>query len=194
MRKIIVFFAVSIIAAIGLHAQETKVLMVKVQARRPSIMIFGRYGQFQPTDATFKTVYGKGTLYGGEVRLRVIGGLYFSLEGGYFNKQGRLTLTQDETSMTIYPIDAMIVFHALSGSVLPYIGAGGAVCKYREKNVIGTVDDWGYGFVVCGGITARWKILGIDARVKYSSVIVKPLEDKVDLGGLTFSAAAGFVF
>ena len=163
-------------------------------SRWPSTMIFGRYGRFQPSDATFKKVYGTGTLYGGEVRLRVLGGFYLSLEGGYFNKKGLLTLTQDETTMTIYPIDAMIVFHALSGSILPYIGAGGAVCNFREKNVIGTVDDWGYGFVFCGGITARWKVLGIDARVKYSSVIVKPLDDKVDLGGLTLSMGVGFVF
>jgi hypothetical protein len=73
-----------------------------------------------------------------------------------------------------------------------------SICLWKAaisiKTAIGTVDDWGYGFVVCGGITARWKFLGIDARVKYSSVIVKPLEDKVDLGSLTLSAGAGFVF
>ena len=290
MRKIIVFLAVSIIAAAGLRAQETKMLKVKVQAanvraepdmtsavvkqvnlgtmlesrqkigdwfeimvtdengatisgyinssvvdvvsavaakpaagapqqvavvspvaakpapqaspppvagippRRPSLMILGRYGSFAPSDEIFKTIYGKGSVFGGEFRFRVAGGFYLSLEGGYFNKKGLLTVTQDETTMTVYPIDAMLIFHALSGSIMPYVGAGGAVCKYQEKNVIGTVDEWGYGFAVCGGLTARLSFLGIDARVKYTSIKIKPLEDEAGLGGLTLSLAAGFIF
>lgn len=289
MRKIIVFLALSIIAAVGLHAQEMKMLKVKVQAanvrdepnmnstvvkqvklgtllesrqkigdwfeimvtddkgtaisgyinssvvdvvstsgakpaagaqqvdvvspggvkpapqaspppvagiqrRWPSIMIFGRYGSFAPSEEIFKTVYGSGSVFGGEFRFHVGGGFYVSLEGGYFNKKGLLTLTQEETTMTVYPIDAMLIFHALSGSVLPYVGAGGAACKYGEKNVIGTVDEWGYGFAVCGGVTARLSFLGIDARVKYTSIKIKPLEDEAGLGGLTLSIAAGFIF
>ena len=272
MKKIIVFLAVSIIAAVGLRAQETKMLKVKVQAAivraepdmnssvvkqlnlgvvlesrqkigdwfeivvtddrgatisgyisssvvdvvspvaakpapqpspppapgipltRPSAMIFGRYGSFAPSDAIFKTVYGSGSVLGGEIRFRVAGGFYLSLEGGYFNKKGLLTVTRDETTMTIYPIDAMLIFHALSGSIMPYVGAGGAGCKYQEKNAIGTVDGWGYGFAVCGGLSARLSFLGIDARVKYTSIKIKPLEDEAGLGGLTLSLAAGIIF
>jgi hypothetical protein len=157
-------------------------------------MIFGRYGSFAPSDEIFKTIYGSGAVYGGEVRFHVASGFYISLEGGYFNKKGKLTVTQDETTMTVYPIDAMVVFHALSGSILPYVGAGGAAAKYGEKNVIGSVDEWGFGFAVCGGVTARWRFLGIDARVKYTSIKIKPLEDEAGLGGLTLSVAAGIIF
>jgi opacity protein-like surface antigen len=166
----------------------------EVQGRWPSIMIFGRYGSFSPSDENFKTIYGSGSVFGGEFRVHVAGGFYISLDGGYFKKKGALTVTQEETTMTLYPIDAMVVFHALSGYVLPYVGAGGAVCKYTEENVIGTVDKWGLGFAVCGGVTARWRFLGLDARVKYSSVKIKPLEDEAGLGGLTLSIAAGVVF
>jgi hypothetical protein len=56
------------------------------------------------------------------------------------------------------------------------------------------VGEWGYGFAVCGGVTACWRFLGIDARVKYTSIKIKPLEDEVGLGGLTLSLAAGFIF
>jgi len=165
-----------------------------IQHPWPSIMIFGRYGSFSPSDEIFKTIYGSGSVYGGEFRVHVVGGFFVSLEGGSFKKTGALTATQEETTMTLYPIDAMVVFHALSGYVLPYVGAGGAVCKYREENVIGNVDKWGFGFAVCGGITARWRFLGIDARVKYTSIKIKPFEDEADLGGLTLSIAAGFIF
>jgi hypothetical protein len=166
----------------------------EVQGHWPSIMIFGRYGSFSPSDENFKTIYGSGSVFGGEFRVHVVSGFFVSLEGGAFKKTGALTVTQEETTMTLYPIDAMVVFHALSGYVLPYVGAGGAVCKYTEENVIGKVDKWGFGFAVCGGITARWRFLGIDARVKYTSIKIKPLEDEAGLGGLTISFAAGVVF
>ena len=165
-----------------------------VQIRPPSIMIFGRYGSFSPSDEIFKSVYGSGSVLSGEFRVHVVNGFFASLEGGSFKKTGALTLTQEVTTMTLLPIDAMVIFHALSGSVMPYVGAGGAVCKYSEENVIGTVDKWGFGFVACGGVTARWRFLGIDARVKYSLIKVKPLEDEAGLGGLTLSFAAGVVF
>ena len=165
-----------------------------VQSPWPSAIVFVRYGSFSPSDEIFKTVYGSGPVYGGEFRLHVTSGFYLSLEGGYFKKTGKLTVTQDPTTMTVFPIDAMVVFHALSGHIMPYIGAGGSACKYTEKNVIGKVNEWGYGFAVCGGVTARWRSIGIDARVKYISVKVKPLEDDANLGGLTFSIAAGYIF
>ncbi len=159
----------------------------------PLLMIFGRYGSYSPSADIFKTIYGKGSICGGEVRIRIMGGFFISLEGGYFKKTGKLTLTQDPTTMTIYPMDAMVVFHVLSGNIMPYAGAGGSLCKYTEKNFIGTVNDRGFGFAVCGGVTARWRFIGIDARVKYSSVKVKPLENRVDLGGLALSLGIGAV-
>jgi len=165
-----------------------------VQSPWPSAIIFVRYGSFSPSDEIFKSVYRSGPVYGGELRLHAAGGFYLSLEGGYFKKTGKLTVTQERTTMTVFPIDAMVVFHALSGSIMPYIGAGGAACKYTEKNVIGKVDEWGYGFAVCGGVTARWHSIGVDARVKFSSVKVKPLEVDVNLGGLTIGIAAGYIF
>lgn len=167
---------------------------IRVPAQWPSVMIFGRYGSFSPTDENFKSIYGGGSVFGGELRLRVASGFYLSLAGGVFKGTGVLTLTKQDTTLTIYPLDAMVVYHFLSGSILPYLGAGGAVCKYKEENAIGTVDKWGFGFGFCGGVTARWKSLGVDARVKYTSVKIKPLEDEAGLGGLTLSIGAGVLF
>jgi opacity protein-like surface antigen len=180
-------------------AQTVTPPAAEVQGRWPSIMIFGRYGSFSPSDENFKTIYGSGSVLGGEFRVHIVNGFFASLEGGSFKKTGALTVTQEETTMSLYPIDAMaifhpLIFHALSGDVLPYVGAGVAVCKYTEENIIGTVDKWGFGFAVCGGVTAHWRFLGLDARLKYSSIKVKPLEDEAGLGGLTLSIAAGVIF
>jgi hypothetical protein len=202
MRKKIplIVFTILMTASV-LTAQATKIApqaepspAAVIQNPWPSAIVFVRYVSFSPSDKIFKTVYGSGPVYGGELRLHVTSGFYLALEGGYFKKTGKLTVTQEPTTMTIFPIDAMVVFHVLSGHIMPYAGAGGTVCKYTEKNVIGKVNEWGYGFAVCGGVMARWRSVGIDARVKYSSVKVKPLEDDINLGGLTFSIAAGFEF
>jgi len=202
MRKkmpLIVFTILMTASALAAQAAKTAPQAeprpaVAIQSPWPSAIVFVWYGSFSPSDEIFKTVYGSGPVYGGEFRLHVKGGFYLALEGGYFKKTGKLTVTQDPTTMTIFPIDAMAVFHALSGHIMPYVGAGAAACQYTEKNIIGKVNEWGYGFAVCGGVTARWRSIGIDARVKYGSVKVKPLEDDVNLGGLTFSIAAGYIF
>jgi len=167
---------------------------IKVPVQWPGGMIFGRYESFSPSDENFKSIYGGGSVFGGEFRLRIASAFYLSLAGGYYKGTGLLTLTKQDTTLTIFPLDAMVVYHFLSGGILPYIGVGGAVCKYKEENIIGTVDEWGFGFGFCGGVTARWKSLGVDARVKYTSVKIKPLEDEASLGGLTLSIGAGVLF
>jgi hypothetical protein len=103
-------------------------------------------------------------------------------------------VTQERTTMTILPVDAMAVFHVRSGSVMPYVGIGGSACRYTEENIIGKVSKWGLGAAACGGVTVRRRSLGLDARLKYSSVKVRPFEERVDLGGLTFSLAAVYAF
>jgi hypothetical protein len=191
-----IFMAASILAAQTAKTapQAEPGPAAPVQSPWPSTIVFVRYGSFSPSEKIFKTVYGSGSIYSGELRLHVKSGFYLSLEGGYFKKTGKLTATQEPTTMTIFPIDAMVVFKPLSGHVMPYAGVGGAMCKYTEKNVIGEVNEWGYGFAIFGGVTTRWRSIGIDARVKYGSVKVKPLENDINLGGLTFSIAAGYIF
>jgi len=160
----------------------------------PAALIFGRFGSFSPADEIFKTVYGSGSVFGGELRFRGAGSVYVSLGGGYFNRPGAMTETQEATTMTLYPFEAMVLYHVLPGTVMPYLGAGAAACQYKEEDAIGKTEGWGLGFTVCGGVSVSWKNLGLDARVKYTSITVKPLEVEALLGGLTLSFAAGVVF
>jgi hypothetical protein len=160
----------------------------------PSAIALVRFGLFSPSAGIFKTVYGRGAVFGGEFRLHAKGGFYLSLAGESFKKTGKLTVTRERTTISILPVDVMAVFHALSGPVMPYAGIGGSACKYTEENIIGKVGKWGLGFAACGGVTVRRRSLGLDARLKYGSVKVKPFEERVDLGGLTLSVAAAYAF
>jgi hypothetical protein len=201
MRIRMPLIALSILVSTGLlaaqapeSAPQSRPSWAAVRSSWPSAIALVRIGSFAPSAEIFKTVYGSGLVYGGEFRLHAKGGLYLSLGGEYFKKTGKLTVTQDPTTMTILPVDVMAVYYVLPGSVMPYVGAGGSACKYTEENIIGKVSKWGVGFAACGGVTARWRSIAFDARLKYSSVKVKPLEESVDLGGLTLSTGLGYSF
>jgi hypothetical protein len=194
MRTKAPLIALSILATAAVLAAQAPELYSPARAPWPPAIALVRFGVFSPSAGIFKTVYGRGPVFGGEFRLHAKGGLYLSLAGESFKKTGKLTVTREKTTMTILPVDAMAVFHALSGSVMPYVGIGGSACRYTEENIIGKIGKWGLGGAVCGGVTVRRRSLGLDARLKYSSVKVKPFEDRVDLGGLTLSIAAAYVF
>lgn len=162
-----------------------------VRNPRPGLMIFVRYGSFQPASDIFKEVYGPGPVFGGEFRLRLFSGLHLSLEAGSFKKTGGLTVTHDATKMTITPLEAMAVYHVLPGKITPYAGAGVCLASYRESSQLGTVTGSGLGYVVCGGVAARWRFLGLDARLKYASIKDTPFKDEVDFSGLTFDVGIG---
>lgn len=164
------------------------------KSARPKFMIFGTFGMTMPSDSVLKEVYGNGTVLGGELRLRLAGKLYLSAAGGYSSMTGKLTLTEEPTEMTIIPVEALLLYHFLDGTISPYAGAGGTACFYKESNVIGEAKGSAYGFVGCAGVTVRLGIFGIDARARYSSAKAKNADISADLGGLGFSASAGLIF
>ena len=201
MKKTCLLLAVLIFAAVGLSAQTNpynpngSVPAVQTEKKWPSAMVFARFGSFSPSDGFFKSIYGSGFTAGLEGRIHIIDNFFVALAGGFFQKTGALTVTQEKTTLTISPLDVMAVYHIrLSGIFSPYVGAGGSLCLYTEKNALGDAKDSGFGPALCGGVTARWGSFGVDARLKYSSVKIKPFDLEAGLGGLTLSLAAGVIF
>lgn len=164
------------------------------ESARPGFMIFGNFGMTMPSDSVLKDVYGNITEFGAELRYRLAGKLYLSASGGYSSLKGKLTLTEEETEMTIIPVEALLLYHFLDGTISPYIGAGGTACFYKESNVIGEVSGNAFGFVGCAGVTVRLGMFGIDARARYSSAKAKNEDISTDLGGFGFSAGLGVMF
>jgi hypothetical protein len=161
----------------------------------PRAMIFARIETHRPSDAVFETVYGSAMAFSAEARLRAARRIYIDLEAGYLKKAGALTLTRETTTLTIYPVTGMVVFYLAPGKVSPYVAAGGTGYKYSEQNFIGSVSDLGFGFAAAGGVTLHLgRRAAVDARVKYSSVKVRPSEDEANLGGLALGVGAGIRF
>jgi len=158
-----------------------------------SIQARGAY--FVPSEAVFKEIYGEGPVYGAEISLKIIGGLSIWAGGSYFNKTGKLTFTEESTTMTLIPVFGGLQYQFLSGRIRPYIGAGAGYILYKEENPIGKVEDGGLGFMGRAGV--RVLIAGplfLDLQGSYSMCKVKPAGIEADLGGINAGVGLGLQF
>lgn len=195
MRILKTLFALAFIAAAAVstvRAAESR--SEAVSGSWPAITVTGGVRFFSPSGADFKTVYGSGILAGAEVRVRIAGRFELSLEAERFKKDGMMTVTNEPTTIKMTPLTVLAVFHVLSGGLRPYVGAGVSTLSYRENNHLGTATGSGTGYAVCGGIIARGKLLGVDARVKYASIKDERGGESIEFGGLTFGLGIGFFF
>lgn len=192
-KKLMILAAVAA-AAVSITWAENAPAPKPAPFRWPETAVFARAGSFSPGADIFKTVYGSGFTAGGEIRIRLARRLSMSLEVQPFKKTGKMTVTDEPTKIKTTPISALATYHFLSGRFQPYAGAGICLLSYREDNHLGSADGSGFGFAASVGVTARWKFLGVDARVKYFSVKAKTETEKVDFGGLVFDLGVGVFF
>ncbi len=160
----------------------------------PRTIVLARIDALRPGDATFKTVYGNAISLSGEARLRAARRIYVGLEAGYLKETGALSVTQESTTLTLYPVTGALVVYLASGTISPWGGGGATVCKFSERNVIGNVSGTGVGPMAAGGVTLHIGRAAVDARIKYNSIKVKPAEEQANLGGLMVGIAAGVKF
>jgi hypothetical protein len=160
-----------------------------------TVSIQARGAYFIPSEAVFKEIYGESPVYGGEVSLKIMGGLSIWVAGNYFNKTGKLTFTEESTTMTLIPVFGGLQYEFLSGRIRPYIGAGAGYILYMEENPIGKVEDGGLGFMGRAGM--RVLITGplfLDLQASYSVCKVKPAGIEADLGGIQAGVGLGLQF
>lgn len=152
---------------------------------------------FQPTDQYFKDIYAGGSFtYGGEIGIKIWKNLEIWAGGHYFKKTGKLTFTQEDTTINIMPIYGGIRYRPSKGKFSWYVGAGVGNFKYKEENPIGTVDKGDIGYIGQAGV--MFKIIGalfIDIKGNYSYCKVKPAGvEELNLGGIQGGIGIGFEF
>lgn len=181
-------FIVGLIA-LGLFAGAVP----RLAAERFSLEVKGGY--FLPTEKVFKDVYGGGPLYGGEFDVRLSGGLSLWVGADYYKKKGKLTFTQEETTLTLKPISGGVRYLLGVGRLQPYVAIGVAYVKYREESVIGSIDEGDVGFLGQAGV--RLKVAGgffLDAQARYSTCKAEPADVSADLGGFHAGLGLGINF
>lgn len=166
----------------GAAAAET--IAVEIQA-----------GRFRPADAAFREVYGSGPVFGVQVDLSVWGGLGFWAAAARFEKDGRLTLTGETTTITLVPLAIGARYAFGAGGLKTYAGLGIGFIRYREDSPLGKVDEGDFGFVGQAGI--RIGLAGplfADLQARWTKCVAEPAGVKADLGGFQAGLGLGVRF
>ena len=72
--------------------------------RAEGLTIQARVSYFNPTDQAFRSVYGDGLRWGGELGFKLTRRIGFWAGGDYFAKVGKLAFTEEETKIRIAPL------------------------------------------------------------------------------------------
>jgi len=152
-----------------------------------------RLGYFVPAGAGLRDVYKNGLTFGAEVAIPLSKGLCAWAGVDYFHKDGKLTFTQENTTIRIMPLFAGLKLQSMAASVRPYAAAAAGCFLYKETNIIGTASGQRIGFLGQLGLLIKIKgpaWLDISARyawAKFSSGGEEPFTTQ--LGG--FQAGLG---
>lgn len=151
---------------------------------------------FNPSKKVFKDIYGSGSMYGIKAeRNRIYKKFGITVEAGYFEKRGKLTFTQEDTTVKIAFLGPGIIYQHTKGRFDLYGGAGFRYYYFEERNPIGHVSQgkWGY-FISLGSYIHITKKFWADLSVSYSGCQVKPADLEVEIGGLEAGIGLAYEF
>jgi hypothetical protein len=171
------------------------ILMAASVSASPAIFIEAKVRHLSPSDEAFKSVYGSGWKYGGQVGLEVIKNLSLYFDGDYFSKKGKLTFTQEETKVLILALGAGLRYKFITGILSPYVAAGAVFYSFEEDNPIGTIKASSVGYGGRVGVLFRIiKGLMVDLNAGYTYGRMKPADFEFNIGGLELGAGLAFEF
>lgn len=167
-----------------------------------SFLIEAKGMYFLPKDQNFKDIYGAGNgfsldwvCYGGEIGITLFNGVSIWAGGHYFkNDKGKLSVTEEDTTLTIMPLYGGIKLRLSQGAICPYIGGGVGYFQYKEENIIGTVQKGDIGYIGQAGLILKVDVLIIDLQVSYTYCKVQPEDIEAHLGGIHGGIGIGFEF
>ena len=159
--------------------------------------IEARVHYFQPTEQSFRDIYGGGPQFAGEISVGLLDGLEIWLGGSYFSKKGKSTFTQEEIKIWIVPFGGGLKYWIMIGSFNLYAGLGIQHFQYKETNLLGEGDitEGKIGYVgKLGSIMDLVKGLVLVTSIEYSTCKIEFADFKYDVGGLSFGIGLGFEF
>jgi hypothetical protein len=116
-----------------------------------------------------RDVYKNGLTLGAELTVPLSRRLCAWAGFDYFHKVGKLTFTQENTTIRIMPIFAGIKLQSTAASVRPYAAAAAGCFLFKETNIIGSASGQRIGFL--GQLGLFIKIRGpawLDISTRYA--------------------------
>jgi len=160
------------------------------------VAIEAKVGYFSPTDKDFRSIYGGGVIYGGEARLGIFDRVMLWVEGKYFQKTGKLSFTQEDTTLKLTSgVAGLLYAMPLATFVDLYGGAGLDYVSYSESNIIGSVSKSGVGLAAKVGLSLTLiQHLVLDGYYEFSTVTMTPADFKINVGGHEVGLVVGVRF
>lgn len=177
-----------------------------------SSLIYGGEGKFSfsigagtrgVSAPLYEDIYEKAPIiYSVDLAYKVIPSMEVFLHTDYFTKDGLTTLTKEDTTLKIFPIElgARLFANVMKKKdarvkLLPYLGAGAGYYMVKEDNPIGSLDEKSLGFFIEGGFRVVFSSLFVDLKLK--NIMVKIEDDKGDkikMGGFAIIGGVGLSF
>ena len=149
------------------------------------------------TDPIFKDIYGSGGMMFGGSLSYVLKKFELRAEYNYFHKTGKMTLTQEDVTLTLTPIILGMRFRILGQKVSPYIGAGVGTLPYKEKlpERLEHVSERATSLHFEGGgyVNLKHKLF-MDLNIRYAWAPTQPFSEKIQLGGVRAGIGIGYSF
>jgi len=186
------FIALAALLALGafpIGAQDRPIGQGSVE------IILGGYDMDEPR---FDAVYPKGGLLAGiATSAAIVSNLNLYLEAKYWQREGELTFSKEETMLRLFPIALGLRYIMPLGIVNPYAGAGGDIYFYYEDNAIGTTVNHAEGYHVMAGTYLRFARdipLMVNLKAKYTWAKAIESAFQIKLGGLEYSVGVALAF
>jgi len=151
---------------------------------------------FSSENEIFRDVYGGGIKLGLEAGLDIAKNLSAFAGIGYFRKDGSLTVTEEETQVSIMPLSLGLRYEIPAGEKVRFhVGAGLQEVFFNEEASLGTVKENGLGLLVTGGAMYHMnKSWAIGLFLEWSTCKMKHEEVEFKVGGLDLGAGIEFRF
>jgi len=182
MKKAIVFVVTVMILASASIAQRGT--------------IEASFSYFFPVfEKAFQDIYGGGSSYGGDLTLNVWNNFGIWFGASSFSGTGELTFTQEETQLSLISLVLGGNYTFFTTPVNFYAGLGARFVLYKESNVLGEVNDSGFGVEAKVGLYKKFLAgLFVDLFVGISTCRMQPADFKINVGGFKSGIGIGYEF
>lgn len=185
----IALVALLTLAVFPLEAQVRPMRQGSIEA------ILGGYDMSEPR---FDAVYPKGGILAGiTASATIISNFNLYLEAKYWQRQGALTFSKEETKLSLLPVSLGARYIFPLGVLNPYLGGGADLYFYYEDNPIGTTLNSASGYHALAGTYIRFSTdvpLMLNLRAKYTRVSASESGFKIQLGGFEYCVGLALAF
>lgn len=166
-----------------------------VNAKLQDFWVGGSIGQFSPKEQIFKDLYGSGMQWRIEVGADILNWLSIWADAVNSKMTGHLTVTNEESKLTMSFLNMGIRFRFPIKNFIPYVGGGAGIIRFKEVNPIGEARDKDGNFVGEAGVFWKLnKVFSVYGRVVYNWCQVRTEIIKVKIGGVSASLGVNFYF